>query len=80
MKKIIAIIKDYPRRWKAETPKLAKWIRNVAATITAANIATLMGSLLINGIVFPIWFSQIVGSVILVSGIITAVAGAKEKK
>ena len=34
VKKLIKFIKDLPRQWKAETPKIAKRIRNVAAVIS----------------------------------------------
>ena len=34
MKNIINFIKDLPRQWKAETPKIAKRIRNIAAVIS----------------------------------------------
>ena len=29
MKKIKEFFKDIVRQWKAETPKVAKWIRNI---------------------------------------------------
>ena len=34
VKKLIKFIKDLPRQWKAETPKIAKRIRNIAAIIS----------------------------------------------
>ena len=77
MKKIIAFIKDLPRQWKAETPKLAKWVRNVAATITAV-VPTAWLTFQGMGIILPEWFVNNVGYITLASLIITGLAGTKE--
>jgi len=79
MKNIIAFIKDLPRQWKAETPKLAKWIRNAAATITAV-VPTAWLTFQGMGITLPGWFVNNVGYITLASLIITGLAGTKEKK
>ena len=79
MKKIIDFIKDLPRQWKAETPKLAKWIRNVAAAITAV-VPTAWLTFQGMGITLPEWFVNHVGYITLISLIITGLAGTKECK
>ena len=79
MKKTIIFIKDLPRQWKAETPRIAKWIRNISAVIAAAVPGawlTFQGM----GITLPEWFVNHVGYITLASLIITAIAGTKEKK
>jgi hypothetical protein len=79
MKKIIEFIKYLPRKWMAETPKVAKWIRNVAAMITAVVPGawlTFQGM----GISLPDWFVNNVGYITLASLFITGWAAAKEKK
>ena len=79
MRKIFDFIKDLPRQWKAETPKIAKRIRNVAAvisTVVPAAWLTFQGM----GIILPEWFVNNVGYITLASLIITGVAGTKEKK
>ena len=73
MKKIIVFIKDLPRQWKSETPKLAKWIRNVAATITAV-VPTAWLTFQGMGISLPEWFIHNVGYITLISLIITLIA------
>ena len=79
MKKLIAFIKDLPRQWKAETPKVAKWVRNSAATITAV-VPTAWITFNTMGIMLPTWFVNNVGYITLISLIITGLAGTKEKK
>jgi hypothetical protein len=79
MKKMIVFIKDLPRQWKAETPKLAKWIRNIAATIATVVPGawlTFQGM----GIMLPDWFVNHVGYITLAALVITGIAGTKEKK
>ena len=79
VKKLINFIKDLPRQWKAETPKIAKRIRNIAAvisTVVPAAWLTFQGM----GIILPEWFVNNVGYITLASLIITGVAGTKEKK
>ena len=79
MKKIIDFIKDLPRQWNAETQKIAKWIRNVAATITAV-VPTAWLTFQGMGITLPEWFVNHVGYITLISLIITGLAGTKECK
>ena len=79
MKKLIAFIKDLPRQWKAETPRIAKWVRNSAATITAV-VPTAWVTFNTMGIMLPPWFVNNVGYITLVSLVITGLAGTKEKK
>lgn len=79
MKKLIQFIKDLPRQWKAETPKMAKWIRNIAGTIAAVVPGawlTFQGM----GITLPDWFVNHVGYITLAALVITGIAGTKEKK
>ncbi len=79
MKKIITFIKDLPRRWEAETPRVAKIIRNSAATIAAivpGAWLTFQGM----GIALPSWFVNHVGYITLAALFITGFAGTKEKK
>lgn len=63
----------------AETPPLAKWIRNVAGTISAA-LPTAWGILIATGIEPPEWFENSVGYMIFISALITLAAGTKEVK
>lgn len=79
MKKVIAFIKDLPRQWRAETPKIAKWIRNIAAIITAV-VPTAWVTFQTMNITLPDWFTTHVGYITLASLIITGIAGTKEKK
>ena len=79
MKKFIAFIKDLPRQWRAETPKIAKRVRNIAAVLSAA----IPGAWLTfqeMGIALPGWVSDYIGYITLISLIITGIAGTKEKK
>lgn len=79
MKKLIEFIKDLPRQWKAETPRIAKWVRNYAATVTAV-VPTAWITFNTMGIMLPVWFVNNVGYITLVSLVITGLAGTKEKK
>lgn len=79
MKKLIEFIKDLPRKWRAETPKLAKWIRNVAGVITAV-VPTAWMTFQGMGIILPYWFTQNVGYITFASLLIAGFAGIKEKK
>jgi hypothetical protein len=78
MRKIIAFIKDLPRQWRADTPKVAKWVRNASATIAAVVPGawlTFQGM----GISLPEWFVNHVGYITLAALLITGVAGTKER-
>lgn len=79
MKKIIIFIKDLPRRWKAETPRVAKIIRNSAATIAAVVPGAWLTFQGMN-IALPECIVNNVGYITLAALIITGVAGLKEKK
>ena len=78
MRKIIAFIKDLPRQWRADTSKVAKWVRNASATIAAVVPGawlTFQGM----GISLPEWFVNHVGYITLAALLITGVAGTKER-
>ena len=79
IKQIIAFICDLPRQWRAETPIIAKRVRNASATIAAVVPGawmTFQGM----GIPLPTWFVSHVGYITLIALIITGIAGTKEKK
>lgn len=79
IKQVIAFIRDLPRQWRAETPRMAKRIRNAAATIAAVVPGawlTFQGM----GISLPAWFVNHVGYITLIALIITGAAGTKERK
>ncbi len=78
MKKIIAFIKDLPRQWRADTPKVAKWVRNASATI-AAVVPGAWLTFQNMGISLPEWFVNHVGYITLAALLITGVAGTKER-
>jgi hypothetical protein len=76
------IIKTLQAKWKAETPDVAKKVRNIAGTITAAlptawGIVSSMPKMLD---VFPDGFTKFVGYVTLASALITTIAGLQTKK
>ncbi len=79
MRKIIEFIKDIPRKWKSETPKVAKRIRNAAAVISAVVPAAWLTFQGMN-IPLPEFFTNSIGYVTFVSLLIMGVAGLKEKK
>ena len=79
MKKIKEFFKEIVRQWKAETPKVAKWIRNISGIITAVVPSAWM-TFNVMGILMPYWFSQNVGYITLAALLITGFAGTKEKK
>ena len=76
---IVKFIKDLPRQWKAETPKIYRWIRNIAAIITAS-VPTVYGSLSMMHVTgyMPEWFNSSVGYITFIAGMITIAAGTKE--
>jgi len=79
MKKLIAFIKDLPRQWKAETPKVAKLIRN-ACGILGSSISSAYGYVVILNIDMPSWFGTAVGISVFICFLIFGAAGTKEKK
>jgi len=73
------IIKKVISDWSAETPKIAKFIRNIAGTLTVV-LPTAWGILTATGIMLPMFINNIMGYIILISAIITGIAGTKTKK
>ena len=68
-------MKSLIKQWKAETPKVAKYIRNVAGGLSAA-----FGTLKASGIDTPVWLDDSIGYIIFISALIMLIAGTKEKK
>ena len=68
-------MKSLIKQWKAETPKVAKYIRNVAGGLSAA-----FGTLKASGIDTPVWLDDSIGYMIFISALIMLIAGTKEKK
>ena len=62
-------------QWKAETPKVAKHIRNVRDGISSALI-TLKAS----GVDTPSWLDDSIGYIIFIFAIVMVISGTKEKK
>ena len=79
MKKIKEFFKDVVRQWKAETPKVAKWIRNIAGIITAI-VPSSWAAFTLMSIQMPDWFNHSVGFITFSALLITGIAGTKEKK
>lgn len=77
MKKLIAFIKDLPRQWKAETPRIAKWTRNVAGAL-GSSISAAYGYVTVLNIDMPHWFGTAVGVSVFVCFSIVGLAGTKE--
>lgn len=73
------IFKELKRQWCAETPKVYKWIRNIAGIITAV-VPSSWGVFILMSIQMPEWFTHSVGFITFTSLIITGIAGTKEKK
>jgi len=82
IKRIMKIIKTLQTRWKAETPLMAKKIRNIAGVITAAMPTAwgIVGSMPKMMDVFPNGFTKWVGYITLIAAIITTIAGLQTKK
>lgn len=72
-------IKSIIRQWKAETPKVAKWIRNISASLSAG-LPSLWLTLKATDANIPIWFSDSIEYIVFITAIITLIAGTKEKK
>lgn len=74
-----AYIKDIPRRFKAETPKVFIWIRNICALIST--VATAVNSkLIISGVTVPSWFTENIWYFIALPAVIAFFVQTKEKK
>ena len=72
------IFKELKRRWKADTPEIAKKIRNAAGVISAI-VPSAWIAFSAMGIILPEWFTNHVGYITLLSLIITGYAGLQEK-
>lgn len=68
-------MKSLIKQWKAETPKVAKYIRNISG-----GLATALGTLKASGVDTPSWLDDSIGYIIFISAIIMLIAGTKEKK
>ena len=68
-------MKSIIKQWKAETPKVAKYIRNVAGGLSAA-----LGTLKASGVDTPDWLDDSIAYMIFISALIMLIAGTKEKK
>lgn len=75
----IFFIKDIPRQWKAETPKIAKWVRNTFATLGSAALAFNTAVTSISAST-PSWYSDNIWFVIGGCAAIVVIAGTKEVK
>lgn len=73
------IFKELKRKWNAETPKAAKWVRNIAVVITAV-VPSSWAAFSLMAIQMPDWFTHSVGFITFASLLITGLAGIKEKK
>lgn len=78
MKKIISFVKDLPRQWKAETPVICKYIRNVAGVLAVA-IPTICNTCPA-GLVVPEWFLKYSWYIFAACLFVTGAAGTKEFK
>lgn len=72
-------IKELKKQWCGETPKIAKIIRNIAASISCT-LPTVWISFSSMGISLPSWFEQSFGYISVISLLITGFAGTKETK
>ena len=73
----MSFIKNIIEQWKGETPKMAKRIRNICATI-AISFPSIWITFQTMNIALPNMVSQIIGYVTLISLIVTGIAGTKE--
>lgn len=71
------VFENIKEQWKGETPKIAKIIRNVCATISVS-FPTMWVTFTTMNIEMPKFVSDAVGAVTLAALIITAIAGTKE--
>ena len=72
-------MKSLIKQWKAPTPFIAMWIRNVFGAISVtAPIA--YSTLMATNIQMPEVFTKYIGYIIFFSVLITGLAGTKEKK
>ena len=72
-------IADIPRQWRAKTPRIAKYIRNVAA-MAAAAVPIVKETLQSSGTEAPAWFTDNLWIFIVAFAVITVAAGTKEDK
>ena len=72
-------IADIPRQWRAKTPRVAKYIRNVAA-VAAATVPIVKETLASTDTPAPAWFTDNLWIFIAAFAVITVAAGTKEEK
>lgn len=71
-------MKSLIEQWKAPTPFIAKWIRNVFGALSIS-VPIAYSALTAVGIEMPELFTKYVGYIIFFSVLITGLAGTKEK-
>jgi len=76
---IASSFKAVAAKWKAETPILAKWIRNTSGAVLSASLfmLTQLGT---SSVIVPAWFSQHIWYVIAISALGVGFFGTREKK
>lgn len=79
LKSVWLFLLDLPRQWKADTPKIAKWIRNTFTTLGAAIFAFNSAIVSISAST-PSWYSDNVWYFIGGCAAIVVLAGTKEVK
>ena len=80
MKKIWLFLIDLPRQWRAETPKIAKDIRNISGSLFVAIPGVWAVIQNMPNIIIPAWVNDCILYATIISGLITLIAGTKEKK
>jgi len=80
MKKIKQIFQEFLSDWRAKTPKIAKFFRNLAGTVTGivvvlSGIAGILPSLDV-----PIWFTNYGWYIAGICALITAYSGSQKVK
>lgn len=73
-------IKEFIRRWRANTPRRARMIRNTAITLSTLVPSAWGGACALPGITLPAWIGYIVFAITFVCLIIAGYAGQKEVK
>ena len=66
-------------QWQADTPPIAKSIRNLAGALTVG-VPFMAGILTSSGVPVPEWFMNNLWVIISISALITGIAGTKECK
>lgn len=73
-------IDRFKAAWKAETPKLSKWIRNVAGTVTTVMMILAGISGIFPTLNVPVWFSDYGWYIAGVAALITGFSGTRTVK